>query len=158
MSTAAPIGPPAALHVGDDDCPWVDSFMGFDLKVVQVRLSEGLWVVRNRFQPGTVIQKHRHTGPVYAFTLSGSWKYAEYPEVNRAGSFLYEPAGSEHTLTVPDTNAEVTDVWFAVWGANLNLDADGNVESVYDAPMILDGYRSLCQAAGLGEPRVLVAE
>ena len=102
------------------------------------------------------IQRHKHTGPVYAFTLSGSWKYEEYDDVNRAGSFLYEPAGSIHTLIVPDTNTEVTDVWFAVWGANLNLDDAGNVESVYDAQFIWDGYRMLCEAAGLGAPKTLV--
>ena len=27
------------------------------------------------------------TGPVYAYTTSGSWRYKEYPDVNRAGSF-----------------------------------------------------------------------
>ena len=147
---------PQAHHVDDTDCPWVDSFMGFDLKVVQIDAAQGLWVVRNRFRPGARIQTHRHTGPVYAFTLSGSWKYEEYPEVNRAGSFLFEPAGSVHTLIVPDDNTEVTDVWFAVWGANLNLDATGAVESVYDAQVVLDGYLGLCEAAGLAPPNVLV--
>ena len=95
---------------------------------------------------------------MYAFTLSGSWKYEEYEEVNRAGSFLYEPAGSTHTLIVPETNTEPTDVWFAVWGANLNLDDAGNVESVYDAQFILDGYLALCDAAGLPTPKVLVSD
>ena len=32
---------PVAMHVDDADCPWVDSFMGFDLKVVQVRYYDG---------------------------------------------------------------------------------------------------------------------
>jgi len=149
-------GIPVAQHVDDEDCPWVDSYMGFDLKVVQIDVAQGLWVVRNRFRPGVVIQTHQHTGPVYAFTLSGSWKYAEYPEVNRAGSFLFEPGGSTHTLVVPEDNTEDTDVWFAVWGANLNLDADGNIESIYDARIILDGYLALCEAAGLPAPKVLV--
>ena len=146
MTALPPI--PAALHVDDEDCPWVDSFMGFDLKVVQVRISEGLWVVRNRFQPGVRIQRHKHTGPVFAFTLSGSWKYEEYDDVNRAGSFLYEPAGSTHTLIVPDTNTEVTDVWFAIYGANLNLDADGNVEMVIDAQAVYEFYVAMCAAEG----------
>ncbi len=57
--------------------------------------------------------------------------------MNTAGSFLYEPAGSVHTLTVPADNTEPTDVFFAIWGANLNLDADGNVESIIDAGGIL---------------------
>jgi quercetin dioxygenase-like cupin family protein len=148
---------PRALHISDDDCPWVDSYMGFDLKVTHVDIAAGLWVVRNRFRPGVRIQTHRHTGPVYAFTLSGSWKYEEYPEVNRAGSYLFEPAGSTHTLIVPEDNTEDTDVWFAVWGCNLNLDADGEVESVYDARTIYDGYVALCEAQGL-EARTLVVE
>ena len=37
---------------------------------------------------------------------AGAWKYAEYPEVNRAGSYLFEPAGSIHTLTVLEDNTE----------------------------------------------------
>ena len=99
------------------------------------------------------MQTHKHTGPVYAFTTSGAWKYKESDFVNRAGSFLYEPAGSVHTLIVPDDNTEPTDVFFAIWGANLNLDADGNVESIVDAGGILQAYYMLCEAEGLPEAR-----
>ena len=42
--------------------------------------------------------------------------------MNIAGSYLYEPAGSVHTLHVPATNTESTEVSFAIRGANLNLD------------------------------------
>ncbi len=34
-----------------------------------------------------------------------------------------------HTLTIPETNDEVTDVWFAVRDANLNVDENDEVES-----------------------------
>ena len=61
------------------------------------------------------------------YTTSGAWKYKEYDYVNRAGSFLYEPAGSVHTLQCIEDD---TRVWFQMYGANLNLDDDGNVESV----------------------------
>jgi hypothetical protein len=103
------------------------------------------------------VQRHKHTGAVHAFTQSGAWKYEEYPEVNRAGSYLYEPAGSIHTLIVPDDNTEPTEVWFAIYGANLNLDANGNVESVFDAGFILEAYLALCEAAGLARPDVIGA-
>jgi 2,4'-dihydroxyacetophenone dioxygenase len=102
------------------------------------------------------VQTHKHTGPVYAFTTSGAWKYKESEFVNRAGSFLYEPAGSVHTLIVPDDNTEPTDVFFAIWGANLNLDADGNVESIIDAGLILQAYYLMCEAAGLPKPDVVL--
>lgn len=144
-----------AAHVGDDECPFVDMGDGVELKVVQVDIEAGLWIIRNRFAPGVSVQKHRHTGQVYGYTLRGAWKYAEYDYVNRAGSFLYEPAGSVHTLTVLDDNTEPTDVWFQMYGCNLNLDADGNVESVVDGALVLQAYLAMCEAQGLPRPPVL---
>lgn len=145
-----------ATHLGEDDIPWVDTGIGLDLKLVQADIELGLWIVRNRFAPGSVVQKHKHTGQVFGYTLTGAWKYAEYPYVNRAGSFLFEPAGSEHTLTVLEDNAEPTDVWFQIYGANLNLDADGNVESITDARSIYEAYMALCEAQGFDRPDVLI--
>ena len=83
-------------------------------------------------------------------TFSGSWRYLEYPEVNTAGSYLYEPAGSIHTLHVPPTNRETTDVWFAIRGANLNLDEQGNVESVWDAAFLIVSGRGVLPGADPG--------
>ena len=117
---------------------------------------EGLWVIQNRFTPGYKVQTHKHTGPVYAFTTSGAWRYLESDLVNTAGSYLYEPAGSVHTLVVPENNTEITDVFFAIYGANLNLDANGNVESITDAGNILQAYYLLCEAQGLPRPNVVV--
>jgi 2,4'-dihydroxyacetophenone dioxygenase len=144
---------PTAVHVGADELPWVDIGGGSKLKVIQVKESEGLWIVENIFQAGYEVQKHRHTGPVYAYTTSGAWRYKEYDDVNRAGSFLYEPANSVHTLQCVEDD---THVWFQVYGANLNLDADGNVESVLDGAGTLAAYYALCEAEGLPRPKVLV--
>ncbi len=77
--------------------------------------------------------------------------------MNRAGSYLFEPAGSLHTLTVPETNAEPTLVWFVVHGANLNLAADGRVELVVDATLVLETYLAFAEAAGHPRPPVLGA-
>ncbi|MEJ5256054.1 MAG: 2,4'-dihydroxyacetophenone dioxygenase family protein [Acidimicrobiales bacterium] len=148
---------PRALHRGEDELPFVDIGDGSTLQLLQVDIEAGLWVVRTRFNPGYQVQTHKHTGEVYAFTVSGRWKYREYPEVNRAGSYLFEPAGSIHTLTVPEDNTEVTDVFFAIRGANLNLDEEGNVVSVYDAQFMRDAYFMLCEAAGYERPNVIGA-
>ena len=56
---------------------------------------------------------------------------------------------------MPESNTEVTDVWFAIWGANLNLNAEGEIESVTDAESILDFYRKACAERGLADPPVL---
>ena len=147
---------PQALHRGESDLPFVALGDGTHLQLLQVDVEAGLWVIRTKFEPGVTVPTHKHTGEVFAFTISGSWKYLEYPEVNVAGSYLYEPAGSIHTLTVPAENDGLTDVWFAIYGANLNLDADGNVESIVDAGLILQAYYLLCEAAGLPKPDVVV--
>jgi hypothetical protein len=146
---------PLALHRGVAELPFVDLGDGSTLQLLQVDIDAGLWVIRTRFQPGYLVQTHKHTGEVFAFTLSGSWKYVEYPEVNTAGSYLYEPAGSVHTLTVPAENTEPTDVWFAIYGANLNLDPDGNITSIVDAGGIRDAYFALCEMQGFDRPDVI---
>ena len=143
---------PNAVHVGADDLPWAEIGGGNKLKVLQVKEREGLWIVQNIFQAGFEVQKHRHTGPVWGYTTSGAWKYKEYDYVNRAGSFLYEPANSVHTLQCIEDN---TLVWFHMYGANLNLDADGNVESVSDGSNTLEAYYALLEAQGLPRPNVL---
>jgi len=146
---------PVALHRGESDLPFVDLGDGSDLQLLQCDVEAGLWVIRTRFQPGYVVQTHKHTGEVFAFTISGSWRYAEYPQVNTAGSYLFEPAGSIHTLTVPEDNEGLTDVWFAIRGANLNLDENGNVTTVIDAGIIRDFYLAMCEQMGLPRPDVI---
>jgi quercetin dioxygenase-like cupin family protein len=149
---------PTAMLRGEDELPFVDLGDGSTLQLLQVDIDQGLWVVRTKFQPGMTVPTHKHTGTVYAFTLSGSWKYLEYPDdVNVAGSYLFEPAGSIHTLHVPEDNTEITDVFFAIHGANLNLDAAGNVETVIDAGGMYDFYVAMCEAAGHDRPPVIGA-
>ena len=148
---------PKALHRGEEELPFVALGDGTHLQLLQVDVEAGLWVIRTKFEPGVIVPTHKHTGEVFAFTISGSWKYQEYPEVNTAGSYLYEPAGSIHTLTVPEENDGLTDVWFAIYGANLNLAADGSVETVIDAGLVRDSYFALCEANGHGRPNVIGA-
>lgn len=144
-------------HVGDDAAPWVDTGMGVDLKVMRVDIAAGIWVIRNRFQPGVELQKHKHTGTVQGYTLSGKWHYREYDFMSSAGSYIFEPAGSVHTLHVPEDNSEPTDVLFVIQGALLYLTPDGEVESVVDAQSIAEAYVALCEAATLGRPEMLVS-
>jgi 2,4'-dihydroxyacetophenone dioxygenase len=148
---------PRALHRGETELPFVDLGDGSLLQLLQVDVEAGLWVIRTKFKPGYLVQTHKHTGEVFAFTLAGSWKYVEYPEVNTAGSYLYEPAGSVHTLTVPATNTELTDVFFAIYGANLNLEPDGTISSIVDASTIQMAYFALCEAQGHDRPTVIGA-
>jgi quercetin dioxygenase-like cupin family protein len=147
---------PRAILRDEKDLPFVPLGDGTDLQLLQVDTDAGLWIVRARWEPGVTIPTHKHTGPVYAFTLAGSWKYLEYPsDLNVAGGYLFEPAGSVHTLHVPETNTETTDAVFVIHGANLNLDEAGNVTAVIDAAFVLEFYVALCEQAGHGTPAVV---
>jgi quercetin dioxygenase-like cupin family protein len=142
-----------AVHIGADELPFVDIGDGSLLRVLQVKRGEGLWIIENIFKAGYEVDTHKHTGPVWGYTTSGAWKYKEYDYINRAGSFLYELAGSMHTLQCIEDN---TRVWFQMYGANLNLDADGNITYAVDGQMTLDFYLAMCETQGLPTPKVLV--
>jgi 2,4'-dihydroxyacetophenone dioxygenase len=49
-----------------------------------------------------------------------------------------------------------TRVWFQMYGVNLNLDADGNIDSVSDGAGSLAAYVALCEAQGFPPPNVLI--
>jgi len=143
-----------AIHIGAEELPFVDLGDGSKLKVIMVDAAQDLWIIENIFVAGYQVQRHRHTGPVYAYTTSGAWRYKEYDYVNRAGSFLFEPANSLHTLQVLEDN---THVWFQIYGSNLNLDDDDEVDSISDGASALAVYLKLCEQAGLPRPNVLTA-
>jgi hypothetical protein len=89
---------------------------------------------------------------VWGITTSGAWHYKEYDYVNRAGSMLFEPAGSVHTLEV----LEDTDAWFMIYGALLYLDENGDIVHVQDAESSLRAHYERYEAEGLPRPNLLV--
>jgi quercetin dioxygenase-like cupin family protein len=143
---------PSVNHVSADDLPWADTGIGVGLKVMRVSIDTGVWVLMNRFEPGARIPRHKHTGPVEGYTLTGRWHYLEYDFWSTAGSYIYEPANSVHTLDVPADNTGPTDVLFVIEGALLNLDDSDQVESVSDGPSILESYYLLLDAQGTPRP------
>lgn len=105
MTATLPI--PAALTMQTSNLPWAHGVLapGLSIQLFLADVEGGFFVVRTRFQPGTVIPTHMHTGAVHGFTESGRWHYREYGDasVNTAGSYIYEPPGSTHTLEVART-------------------------------------------------------
>jgi quercetin dioxygenase-like cupin family protein len=156
---SAPAHAPQTAHIGIADAPFVVVELGFELQLLHVDLKQGLWVIRARWAPGAAIARHYHAGPVLAVTLQGQWFYRESPDqVNSAGSYLFEPAGSIHTLTVPADQSGPTVVWFAITGPNLNLSDTDQVVSIVDAASILGLYRAGCTAMGQGSDHVIVVD
>jgi hypothetical protein len=60
-----------AILIERTDLPEVALPDGSTLQVLQVDFNNNLWIIRNRFKPGFVVDTHYHTGSVYAFTEAG---------------------------------------------------------------------------------------
>lgn len=141
------------LTVNAKDIPLVRNAMGDGVHFQPLRLDieNSEWVVLATFAPGARIPLHYHTGAVDAWTISGCWRYQEYADQPQtAGSYLYEPASSVHTLECPESNTEDTVVLFRVSGANVNFTDDGQFHSILDAALIcqLTGVMAEQQALG----------
>lgn len=65
--------------------------------------------------------------------------------MNLAGYFLFEAAGSVHTVECIEDDARV---WLQMYGINLNLDDDSNVASIDGRADTLALYRELCEGEG----------
>lgn len=151
---------PESFHAASEDLPWADHWAGdarIRLKLLMADIEGGRFAVRMAFEPGVEVAPHKHTGEVHAFTFAGEWRYLDYPESpsNRAGSYLFEPPGSTHTLKVADDAAGDTDVLFVIYGAMLHLDLDGAVVAVTDAESVLREYPQLLREQGKPVPEAL---
>ncbi|MEU2006928.1 2,4'-dihydroxyacetophenone dioxygenase family protein [Rhodococcus sp. NPDC019627] len=157
--SSTPAGFPEFLHIASDDFPEAEDWYGdhgVNFKLLFAHVEKAVFAVRIRFAAGVQLATHAHTGTVYAFTLKGSWRYLEYDDApaNTAGSFLFEPPGSRHTLKVAD-DAEETDVFFIIEGAMLILDDKQNVVAVFDAASTFRDYPEHLRAQGKPVPEVL---
>ena len=128
------------LTVNESDVPWLAESLsaGVSLKPLRLDLEAGVWVVLVSFSPGSRVPLHYHTGEAEVYTLSGRWNYVEYPDQPQtAGSYLFEPAGSVHTLEVPADNTEDTLMLVRVRGANVNFAEDGTFHSILDTTALV---------------------
>jgi quercetin dioxygenase-like cupin family protein len=115
----------------------------------------GVWVLYGKFEPGTRLPAHFHTGTVHFFTTKGQWNYVEYPaDPQTEGSYLYEPGGSVHTFTVPETAAEAAEGFMVVYGANVIFE-DGEYQAVRDAGAIEEGILAAARREGRPIPRYI---
>jgi 2,4'-dihydroxyacetophenone dioxygenase len=112
----------------------------------------GVWVVYARFDAGTRLPKHYHSGVVHFYTTKGSWAYVEHPDaVQTEGSYLFEPAGSIHTFE----SKEGAEGFMVVQGANINLNDDDTLMFIMDAGWIDQTLNAVAKAAGKKAPRYI---
>ena len=147
---------PTTALIDVPDRPWVTNEAGIWTRLLLVSADTGTWVVHNRFAPGVATPTHRHTGRVFAVTMSGAWRYAEYDWVARAGSVVHEKAGVTHTLLIPRDNESETEVLFVVEGGNVYFDENGNYLFFQDGFSLLHDYLRKCEEQGFSAPDGIV--
>ncbi len=150
---------PESFHSASEDLPWADNWAGdpgIKLKLLMADIEGGRYAIRMLFEPGLQVFPHKHSGEIHAFTFAGEWVYLEYPDSppNRAGSYLFEPPGSVHTLKVADHVEGYTDVLFIMYGAMLHLDDSQQVVGVTDAESCLREYPELLRKQGKPLPSI----
>ena len=140
-------GPRSTTYVHPDDVPYarlVRPYGVTEMKLIQCDLAQGLFTMVSKWEAGVQLPRHLHTGPVYAYTMEGAWRYLEYDWVARPGAYVYEPAGTEHTLVAD----EPTVAMFVSSGAFIWYDEDGNMAKYQDAASTLTDVETALAAAG----------
>ncbi len=138
-----------------DELPWAELAPGIEMKVLRTGVGTDRYTLMNRFVPGTVLPKHYHHGEVHAWTIEGTWGYLEYDWSASAGDYIYEPAGSIHTLAVPADASGPAVVQFVIEKGLDFLDDDGNAFHVENAETITQLYVDTLAAAGIERPAIL---
>jgi quercetin dioxygenase-like cupin family protein len=137
--------------------PWVTLDMPYgrtDYRLVRVSLRDNCSTSIIRWNAGIRVPKHRHFGPVHAYTFSGRWHYAEYDWYATAGSYLVETPETEHSLVVD----EDMEAMFTMVGGMVDLGPGGEVLSYSDAQTSYELYVNQLEAMGLPLPDDLLAD
>jgi 2,4'-dihydroxyacetophenone dioxygenase len=116
---------------------------------IHLNVTGGFYTHLLKVKRSGVLQRHRHSGQVHAYVLKGSWFYLEHDWVAQAGSYVFEPPGETHTLTVPDDCSEMVTL-FTVHGALMYVDPEGNSLGYDDVFTRIEKYRAHFEAVGLG--------
>lgn len=137
------------LSLDGDEREWVPQAEDVWFKPLVLNVSQGYYVNILKVRAAGVLSRHRHSGPVHAFTLRGSWRYLEHDWVAHAGDYAFEPPGETHTLVVPDDVTEMCTL-FHVSGGYTYVDPWGKATGYEDVFTKLENARRHYEKIGLG--------
>ncbi|MCP3097378.1 2,4'-dihydroxyacetophenone dioxygenase family protein [Myxococcus sp. K15C18031901] len=128
--------------------PWIPMGpAGLSFKPLRFYRDGRGWMYLFRVEPGTVIPRHRHTGEVHGFTLSGRRELLDTGEVVGPGGYVYEPAGNVDSWRVVGDEPAVFHI--TVMGSIQYLDAEGRVTREATPADRLVSYRRWCEEQGV---------
>ena len=133
----------------DDERLWAPVAPDIWSRPLHLNVSGGHYTHLLRVRRSGVLQRHRHSGAVHAYVIRGRWHYLEHDWVAETGSFVYEPPGEIHTLTVPDDCAEMI-TFFNISGAMIYVDERGDAVGYEDVWTKIEMCRRHYADIGLG--------
>jgi quercetin dioxygenase-like cupin family protein len=134
----------------EDPRIWVPQTDCLSFKPLCFCTSQGYYVNLLKFTGGGVLGRHRHSSPVHALTLKGSWGYKEHNWHAGPGTYVFEPPGETHTLVVDDDCEEMVAL-FHVTGSLLYVsEENGQITGFDDVFSKLEKARDWYEQCGLG--------
>jgi quercetin dioxygenase-like cupin family protein len=150
IPTAVGIRPEIAVGaIPADERVWVPQAPGVWFRPLLLNTVAGGWCNLLRVRRAGVLSRHRHPMLVVGYVIKGRWKYIEHDWVADEGSFVFEPPGEVHTLTVPPDCPEMI-TFFNVAGALIYVDEDGRQNGYEDVFTKIAMCRAHYAAVGLG--------
>jgi 2,4'-dihydroxyacetophenone dioxygenase len=137
----------------DDERVWVPQADAVWFRPLLLNTVSGGWCNLLRVRRSGVLSRHRHPMLVVGYVIRGRWKYLEHDWTAEEGSFVFEPPGEVHTLTVPADCAEMI-TFFNIAGAMIYVDADGRQTGYEDVFTKIAMCRAHYRSVGLGDAYV----
>jgi len=138
--------------IPEDERVWVPQADRVWFRPLLFNTVSGGWCNLLRVRKAGVLSRHRHPMIVVGYVIKGSWRYLEHDWVARPGTFVYEPPGEVHTLTVDEGEEMIT--FFNIQGAMIYVDEKGQPTSYEDVFSKIDMCRKHYRAVGLGDDYV----
>ena len=132
-----------------DERVWVPQAPGVWFRPLLLNTVSGGWCNLLRVRRAGVLSRHRHPMVVVGYVIKGRWRYLEHDWVAEEGSFVYEPPGEIHTLTVPDDCSEMI-TFFDISGAMIYVDERGATVGYEDVWTKIGMCRAHYEKVGLG--------
>jgi quercetin dioxygenase-like cupin family protein len=133
----------------EDERVWVPQMKDVWFRPLLLNTVQGQWCNLLRVRKSGVLTKHLHPAPVHGYVIKGRWHYLEHDWVAETGSYVFEPPGEIHTLTVPEDCPEMI-TFFNISGCMIYLDDDNRQIGLEDVFTKIDLCRKHYAEVGLG--------
>lgn len=137
------------MAVPDDERVWVPQMKDVWFRPLLLNTVQGMWCNLLRVRKSGVLSRHLHPSPVHGYVIKGRWHYLEHDWVAETGSYVFEPPGEIHTLTVPEDCTEMI-TFFNISGCMIYLDEANKQIGLEDVFTKIDMCRKHYDAVGLG--------